>query len=232
MVITSSRRKQGGNVSFKSKNMICMTVNSHFNRSESNNLNTSNSDNEDVDMLQTYINELWGVGCNYISPLLRLLPNIQVIWYVWFYAELSIGWLWGNLWVPPLFIILPGFCLGFTWISPDSLLCVPVNKPPPEDQVVVSPVYILESRQCTHGVVVVFDGGLGNETLCGNPLDLYPLVSSILIFFLRSSISNPMKSHIHSFWSTLFYCIICNSHFCWVICLNGCWFILRVSHFS
>ena len=41
-------------------------------------------------------------------------------------------------------------------------------------------VYILDRRQCVHGVVVVFDGRMGNETLCGNPLDFYPLVSSIL----------------------------------------------------
>ena len=46
----------------------------------------------------------------------------------------------------------------------------------------MSQVYILESRQCVHGVVVVIDGGLGNETLCGNPIDVYPLVSSILKF--------------------------------------------------
>ena len=44
----------------------------------------------------------------------------------------------------------------------------------------MSQVYILESRPCVHGVVVIFDGGLVNETLCGNPLDLYPLVSTIL----------------------------------------------------
>ena len=34
-----------------------------------------------------------------------------------------------------------------------------------EGQVVVSQIYILESRQFEHGVVVVFGGGLGNETL-------------------------------------------------------------------
>ena len=44
----------------------------------------------------------------------------------------------------------------------------------------MSQVYIMESRPCVHVVVVVFDGKLGNETLCGNPLDLYLLVSSIL----------------------------------------------------
>ena len=44
----------------------------------------------------------------------------------------------------------------------------------------MSQVYILESCQCVHGVVVVFDGGIGNETLCRNTLELYPLVSIIL----------------------------------------------------
>ena len=86
----------------------------------------------------------------------------------------------------------------------------------------MSQVYILDSRQCIHGVVVVFDGGMGNKTLCGNTLYLYPLVSSILKIFLRSSIPNPMKYHIHFFWSSLFYCIVLNSRCCWVIFLNGC----------
>ena len=45
MVFTSSRRKQGRNLSYKSKKRICTTVNSHINRSESNNPNTSNIDN-------------------------------------------------------------------------------------------------------------------------------------------------------------------------------------------
>ena len=44
----------------------------------------------------------------------------------------------------------------------------------------MSQVYILESHQCVHGVAVVFDGGLGNEFFCGNPLGFYPMVSSIL----------------------------------------------------
>ena len=43
---------------------------------------------EDVDMLQTYLNDLLGGGFHYISPLLRLLPNIQVVWYGWFSTEL------------------------------------------------------------------------------------------------------------------------------------------------
>ena len=44
MVFTSSIRKQGGKVSFKSKKRICITVNSHFNISIKNNYNTSNND--------------------------------------------------------------------------------------------------------------------------------------------------------------------------------------------
>ena len=44
MVFTSSRRKQGRKVSFKSNNMRCIAVNSHFNSSETNNSKTSNSD--------------------------------------------------------------------------------------------------------------------------------------------------------------------------------------------
>ena len=45
MVFTSPRRKQGRKVSFKSNKRICISVNSHFNSSETNNLNTPNSDN-------------------------------------------------------------------------------------------------------------------------------------------------------------------------------------------
>ena len=45
MVFTSSRSKQGGEVSYKSRKRMCINVNSHINSSESNNLNTSNSDN-------------------------------------------------------------------------------------------------------------------------------------------------------------------------------------------
>ena len=63
----------------------------------------------------------------------------------------------------------------------------------------MSQVYLLESSQCVQGVVIAFDGGMEKETLCVNPIDLYPLVSSILIVFLRSSIPNSMKYHIHCF---------------------------------
>ena len=45
MVFTSPRIKQGRKLSLKSKKRICITVNSHFNSSETNNLKTSNSDN-------------------------------------------------------------------------------------------------------------------------------------------------------------------------------------------
>ena len=45
MVLTALRRKQGRKVSFKSRKRIFINVNSHFNSSETNNLNTSNSDN-------------------------------------------------------------------------------------------------------------------------------------------------------------------------------------------
>ena len=41
----SSRGEQGRKVSLKSKKRICINVNSHLNSSETNNLNTSNSDN-------------------------------------------------------------------------------------------------------------------------------------------------------------------------------------------
>ena len=65
--------------------------------------------NEDVDMLQTYLKELWGVGCYYIPPLLSLLIFHRLI----FPTELSIGWICGNRRVPTLFMILPGYFLGF-----------------------------------------------------------------------------------------------------------------------
>ena len=45
MVFTSSRRKQGRNISYISNNRIFTTVNSHINSIKSNNMNTSNSDN-------------------------------------------------------------------------------------------------------------------------------------------------------------------------------------------
>ena len=44
MVFTSSRIKQGGEVSFKSKKRVCITVDLYFNISETNNSKTSNSD--------------------------------------------------------------------------------------------------------------------------------------------------------------------------------------------
>ena len=43
MVFMSSKIKQGRKVSFKSNRRICITVNSHFNSSETNHLNASNS---------------------------------------------------------------------------------------------------------------------------------------------------------------------------------------------
>ena len=45
MVLTFSRRKHGRKVSYKSNKRIWNTVNSHVNSSESNNMNTWNSDN-------------------------------------------------------------------------------------------------------------------------------------------------------------------------------------------
>ena len=52
----SSGRKQGGNFSFKSKKRRFITVNSHFNSSETNNLNTSNSDDVIVNSNLPHIN--------------------------------------------------------------------------------------------------------------------------------------------------------------------------------
>ena len=45
MLFTSLKSKQGRNLSYKSKKRRCITVNSHINSSKSNNLDTSNSNN-------------------------------------------------------------------------------------------------------------------------------------------------------------------------------------------
>ena len=62
MVFMSSRRKLGNNFSFNSKKSRCITVNSHFNSSESNNLNASNSDdvieNSNIPCINVHIKNL------------------------------------------------------------------------------------------------------------------------------------------------------------------------------
>ena len=45
MVFTSSRIKQGRKVLYQYRKRRCITINSHINSSETNNLNTSKSDN-------------------------------------------------------------------------------------------------------------------------------------------------------------------------------------------
>ena len=56
MVFTSSRRKQGREVSFRSKERRYISGKSHFNSSENNNSNASNSDDVIGNSNLTFIN--------------------------------------------------------------------------------------------------------------------------------------------------------------------------------
>ena len=79
MMLTSSRRKQGMDIQYISKERRCTTVNSHVSSSESNNPNASNSDNSIGNLNLPHINVQTENSFEKIITLKKRLIQSQVL---------------------------------------------------------------------------------------------------------------------------------------------------------